>query len=50
MDPETRHKYWQPEFEKFGYGGPDSSEFVLMRFVADRYKYYIGEQQITGCL
>lgn len=49
-DMETRRKYWRPEFEKFGYAGPDSSDFVLMRFVADGYKYYVGEQPVSGDL
>lgn len=44
----TRRKYWRPEFEKFGYGGPESSEFILMKFIPATYKYYIGPEIKTG--
>ncbi|MBD5400970.1 pyridoxamine 5'-phosphate oxidase family protein [bacterium] len=49
-DADIRRAHWRPEFEKFGYGGPDNPNFVLMRFVPNKYKYYVGEQQITGNL
>lgn len=49
-DMKMRHKYWRPEYEKFGYGGPDDADFVLMRFVPDSYKYYVGNEIKTGQL
>lgn len=43
-DATVRAAHWRPEFEKFGYGGPDNPEFILMRFVPHKYKYYIGPE------
>ncbi len=47
-DAATRNKYWRDEYEKFGYGGPDGENFILMRFVPKKYKYYVGADMKTG--
>lgn len=49
-DMKLRRAHWRPEFSKFGYGGPENPDFVLMRFAPHKYKYYVGPQQITGDL
>jgi len=47
-DKKLRHEMWRPEYAKFGYGGPDDDNFILMRFVPDEYKYYVGPELKTG--
>ena len=47
-DMGLRTAHWRPEFEKFGYGGPDNPDFVLMRFIPDSYKYYVGPDMKVG--
>lgn len=47
-DAATRNKYWRDEYQRFGYGGPDGENFILMRFVPEKYKYYIGVDIKTG--
>ena len=49
-DAETRHKYWHDDFKKFGYSGPDDENFVILKFVCDEYKYYVGNEMKRGLL
>lgn len=49
-DTALRKEHWRPEFSKFGYGGPENPDFILMRFVPHSYKYYIGLDMKTGTL
>ena len=49
-DAALRKEHWRPEFSKFGYGGPENPDFILMRFVPHSYKYYIGPEMKTGTL
>lgn len=49
-DIESRKKYWRPEYEKFGYLGPNDPDFVLMRFEPKSYKFYVGADIKTGNL
>ncbi len=46
----TRRAHWRDEYSKFGYAGPDSPDFILMRCVPRSYKYYIGQELIAGTL
>lgn len=48
MDTTTRQQYWRDEYKKFGYSGPESSDFILMRFVPNSYKFYINGNIKTG--
>lgn len=45
---DVRRKHWRDEYTKFGYQGPESDDFILMRFVASRYKFYIGTDLKQG--
>lgn len=47
-DVTVRRQYWRDEYKKFGYTGPESDDFILMRFVPDSYKIYIGHEVKTG--
>lgn len=47
-DMTVRTKYWHPDYNKFGYGGPDSPDFILMQFVPHSYKFYIGTEIKSG--
>lgn len=47
-DASLRAAHWMPDFSKFGYGGPDNPDFVLMRFIPDSYKYYIGSDMVVA--
>ena len=49
-DMALRAAHWRPEFEKFGYGGPDNPDFILMRFLPDSYKYYVGSDMKVGTI
>lgn len=50
QDADVRRSHWRPEFSKFGYDGPKSPDFILMRFVPESYKYYMGNEIKTGKL
>lgn len=45
---DVRRKYWRDEYKKFGYSGPESADFILMHFVPNSYKFYIGNEIKTG--
>jgi len=47
-DMAVRIKYWRDEYKKFGYKGAESDEFILMRFIPNSYKFYIGNELKTG--
>lgn len=47
-DMGIRRKYWRDEYKKFGYDGPESTDFILMRFTPVKYKFYIGPTLHTG--
>lgn len=47
-DINMRQSKWNDDFRKFGYGGPDDSDFILLRFVPYAYKYYIGNNMKYG--
>jgi len=47
-DIDVRRAMWRDEYSKFGYDGPDGNTFVLLRFDATKYKYYISDDMITG--
>ena len=49
-DAETRAAYWDDDFRRFGYTGPDDAEFVLMRFTPDEYKYYDADGLQSGAI
>jgi len=47
-DMATRRAHWHDDFKKFGYGGPDDADVVLLRFVPAAYKFYVGDEMKTG--
>ncbi len=47
-DMSVRKKYWRDEYRQFGYTGPESDDFILMRFMPDSYKFYIGDELKVG--
>lgn len=47
-DMTTRKQYWRDEYKKFGYNSAESDDFILMRFVPNSYKFYIGNELKTG--
>lgn len=49
-DANTRHRYWNDEYQEFGYAGPDDPDFVLMRISPKSYKFYAGDELNTGAL
>ncbi len=48
VDADVRRKFWRDEYKEFGYTGADDKKMVLMRFVPDEYKFYIGDELKTG--
>ena len=49
-DIQIRKKYWRDEYKKFGYSGAESDDFILMHFVPNSYKFYIGNDLKTGLI
>ncbi len=49
-DMDVRRKYWREDYRKFGYGGPDDTDFVLMRVRPHKYKFYIDEKPVVGII
>lgn len=47
-DPSVRHAMWRDEYTHFGYSGADDTNFILLRFIPDTYKFYIGTELKTG--
>ncbi|MDE6250819.1 MAG: pyridoxamine 5'-phosphate oxidase family protein [Alphaproteobacteria bacterium] len=45
-----RQQYWRDEYKKFGYSGAESDDFILMRFIPNSYKFYIGGDIKTGII
>ncbi len=43
-DCAERAKYWRDEYAVFGYTDATDDRWVLMRFVPDSYKFYIGTE------
>lgn len=43
-----RKKYWRDEYKSFGYTGADDARLAFMKFSPDEYKFYIGNELITG--
>lgn len=50
-DMNEKKKYWQDRYSRFGsLSGADDPNFALLHFISKSYKFYIGEQMITGNL
>lgn len=47
-DVATKRKFWNDDFKKWGYCDADAPEFVLMHFVPQEYKFYIGSAIQNG--
>lgn len=43
-----KKKYWNSEFSAYGYTGSDDPNFILLHFVPQFYKFYIGLEQKNG--
>lgn len=47
-DPAVRRTMWRDEYARFGYSGHDDANFILLRFIPDTYKFYVGPELKTG--
>lgn len=49
-DMALKKQYWHDEYANYGYNGFDDPQFVLMRFVTNSYKYYVGYDKKIGTI
>ena len=47
-DQNEKNKYWKDKYSRFGFTGPEDSNFALLHFIPQVYKFYIGEDMYTG--
>lgn len=47
-DTEFKNELWRDDFKRFGYSGLDDKSFVILRFMPDEYKFYVGAEMKTG--
>lgn len=47
-DKKEKTNYWLDKYSCFGFTGADDSNFALLHFIPDYYKFYIGEELFTG--
>ncbi len=49
-DKKLKKQFWHDEYARYGYSGFDDPKFVLMRFIAQSYKYYVGYDKKVGTI